>query len=132
MTNLPQYCLLSANMERIFAGEQGRSGGGADLLTVCLLQCEASLRQSLQGSGRHVRVVPGHVIVTKVVRQDKNYVRLPILPNYERVETAESEAETLHGSETRLTVQQSERALCDHRSHITLISHHALGQAFVD
>ena len=100
-TNLLQYCLLSANMERIFAGEQGRPGGGADLLTVGLLQSHTSLRQSLHGGGRHVRVMPGHVIPTKVVREDENYIRLLFLPESQLGETAEdeAEAESVHGSE---------------------------------
>ena len=76
MTNLLQYCLLSPNVERIFAGEKSCPGGGADLLTVGLLQPHPSLGQSLHGAGRHVRVVPGHVVPAEVVSENKNYIRL--------------------------------------------------------
>ena len=103
MTNLPQYCLLSANMERIFPSEQGRPGGGADLLTVGLLQPQALPRQSLQGAGRHVRVVPGDVVPAEVVSQDEDYVGLPSsLAAYQLGQTAESQTETLHRSETTI------------------------------
>ena len=62
MTNVLQYFLLSPNVERIFAGEQSGPGGGADLLTVGLVQPHTPLGQSLHGGGGHVRVVPGHVV----------------------------------------------------------------------
>ena len=99
MRNLLQYSLLSPDMERIFPCEEGRPGGGADLLTVGLLQSHTSLRKSLHGGGRHVRVMPGHVIPAKVVSQDKNYIRRLFLPQSQLGETEEGEAETLHVSE---------------------------------
>ena len=116
-------------MERIFPSEQGRPGGGADLLTVGLLQPQAVPRQSLQGAGRHVRVVPGHVIVAKVIGQDKNYIWLLFLSSNYLGETEKREAESLDHLERR------GGELCGReRLYVTiaLISHHTLGQAFVD
>ena len=79
MTNLLQYCLLSPNVERIFPGEKSCPGGGADLLTVGLLQSDTSLCQSLHVAGWHVRVVPGHVVPPKVVGQDEDNIWLLFL-----------------------------------------------------
>ena len=138
MTNLLQYCLLSPNVERIFAGEKSCPGGGADLLTVGLLQPHTSLGQSLHGAGRHVRVVPGHVVPSKVVGEDEDNIRLLFLASNQLGETAEDEAETPHRNETRqdYLCERDQRqfrspdwSLC---VTMALISHHTLGQAFVD
>ena len=101
MTNLLQYCLLSPNVERIFAREKSCPGGGADLLTVGLLQPHPSLSQSLHGAGRHVRVVPGHVVPAKVVRENEDNIWLLFLPSNPVGETAEDEAEIPHHNERR-------------------------------
>ena len=47
-------------------------------------------------------VVPGHIVPSNVVSEDENYVRPLPLPSNQLRETAESEAETLHRSKTRL------------------------------
>ena len=125
LTNLLQYFLLSPNVERIFAGEQSGPGGGADLLTVGLVQPHTPLGQSLHGGGGHVRVVPGHVVPPEVVSQDENNIRLLSLSSNTLGETAENEAETLHRDETRLFMWRRESEGEGHTAVQSLCYHHA-------
>ena len=57
------------------SSQEGGSAGGALGLDVILLEDHALVCEVVQVGGDDGGVMPGHVIVTQVIRQDENNVR---------------------------------------------------------
>ena len=67
--------LLSIVYWRLPPGEQGGPAGGALGLDVVLLEDDALVGEVVEVRGDDGGVVPGHVVVAQVIRQDEHYVR---------------------------------------------------------
>lgn len=66
--------MLSANVIWIPSSQEGGSAGGALGLDVILLKDHALVCEVMKVGGDDGGVMPGHIIVAQVIRQDENYV----------------------------------------------------------
>ena len=74
-----EVTMLSACVYWISSSHQSCSGGSAQWLDIALFQSDPGVDQGLHVRSDHVHVVPGHIIVSQVIRQDQHNVGLLLI-----------------------------------------------------